>query len=427
MKNVFSHTSMLPAVQKRGASRSSRLSFGEKTLFLYFLVFYFFPIGMDFFSDVQLKYFLRGDLPFTLPFAFAAFYLFTILSLRRIIDIDIKIKAPLRKVIPSKIILYAVFSIFLVAAFSFSQTFSSAFRHNQSYSNAGLLPMITFSAKAICHIFIFASLSSRPLIKLDTLHYIFYFAGLYFAFVSSYDIIWAVVGILSWLAATRVDIVNIAKNAFSNFSFPLILAVVPAVVFGGMANKLGFEGAIDYFSDGLFSGLFELFKNRIFYHSYSLAVQFSDIENSFTRSAEALSIIGHQSLRRLLILVGNPILSETHQTVSRLNYLVISNYNVASDAGASPGLLGSIFYLPGSFLALPIHIICISNLIGMIDNIIGKGRNNPIAYFASLALLQALADAFMDNFNPFSIGFIILAMMFVMSSYARTVPDPADR
>ena len=105
---------MLPAVQKRGASRSSRLSFGEKTLFLYFLVFYFFPIGMDFFSDVQLKYFLRGDLPFTLPFAFAAFYLFTILSLRRIIDIDIKIKAPLRKVIPSKIILYAVFSIFLV-------------------------------------------------------------------------------------------------------------------------------------------------------------------------------------------------------------------------------------------------------------------------------------------------------------------------
>lgn len=412
-------------IRARSAVRSLPFSFGERTLVLYFVAFYFFPMLVDFFLDVQIKYYLMGDLPFALPFLFSAAYLSAVIVLRRLVVLDLRIKAPFRKMMGSRVLSYLVFFVFLLVSFMFSLSFDSSFRHKQSYSDAGLLPIVAFSTKAVCHIFIFASLSNKRLVALNFLHYLCYFAGLIFAFVSSYDILWGAVGLYSLMKAARVDVVRMARRIFSRFSFAVFLIVLPAVVFGGMLNKLGLEGALDYFSDGFVTGIFELFTNRIFYHSYSLAAQMSDLERAFSLSVEAWNIVVHQSFRRFLVLVGESVSSETLQTVSRLNYLVISGYNVDSDAGASPGLLGSIFYLPGSFLALPVHIVCISNMIGMIDNILGKGRYSPLAYFGSLALFQALTDAFMDNFNPFSIGFIVLVTLFFMSSYARAVPDPA--
>ena len=415
----------LPA-RSFGSAPSMQLSFGEKTLVLYFVAFYFFPMIFDFFFDIGIKYHLSGDLPFVVPFVFSILYLLLVLAIRRIFMPNIKIRVPFRKIMGSKLLSYGIFFIFAVAAFLFSTRFSSSFRHTQNYADAGLLPVVVFSVKIICHIFIFASLSSKRLIRLTAVHYLCYFAGLFFAFVSSYDFLWAAVGMYSWIRVANIDLLRIFRNWFSKFGLISGVIIVPIVVFGGMLNKMGLEGALNYFSDGLIMGLFELFTNRIFYHSYSLAMHLNDIGRSFALSFEAMNILGHQSLRRLFILIGSPIPSETAQTVSRLNFLVISGNNHLSDAGASPGLLGSIFYLPGGLFALPIHIICISNMIGMFDNILGKGKYALPSYFGSLALCQALTDAFMDNFNPFSIGFIALATMFVMSSYARTVTDPAD-
>ena len=419
----------LPAgrrLRTRAASRFLKLSFGEKTLILYFVAFYFFPMLVDFFVDVQIKYLLMGDLPFALPFVFAVMYLSVVIAVRRLLVLDIKIKAPFRKIMASKILTYLIFLLFVSASFLFSLSFSASFRHQQMYADAGLIPVVTFSVKMICHIFIFASLSNKPLVKLNSVHYVCYFAGLYFGFVSSYDILWAAVGLYSWLRNAKLDVWRSARKIFSKFGVVSIAIVVPAVVFGGMLNKLGLEGAIDFFYEGGVEISLDLIANRTFYHSYSLAVQLSDLKMAFSLSAEAWNIVVHQSYRRFLIILGTPVPSETLQTVSRLNFLVITGNNIDSGAGASPGLLGSVFYLPGSFMALPIHIVCVYNMIGMVDNILGKGKYSFPAFFGSLALFQALTDSFMDNFNPFSVGFIALLTMFYMSSYARTIADPAD-
>ena len=88
-------------------------------------------------------------------------------------------------------------------------------------------------------------------------------------------------------------------------------------------------------------------------------------------------------------------------------------------AGASPGLLGSLFYMLGSVYALPLHMLYVFHVIKIFDNIMGPGSYNLFSYFGALILFQLLVDSIPDNFNPFSIGFIGLVTLSLLSAYAK--------
>jgi hypothetical protein len=407
--------------------RGLELTFGEKVLILYFTAFYFVPIVVDFFVDLPIKYILQGDLRFFGALSFSVTYLIAFLFVRRALDLNLKIRVPGRGALASKLLATIVFLLFLIFSARFSIQFTSSFRHAESYSSAGLIPILTFALKTVCSVMVFASISTKRLVRLHWYHFTMYLLGVTLSFVGAYDIVYFVMTLYAWFRHLRSKDLRYIQVIFSRSGGIAIILLLPGVVFAGMANKIGFDRAVEFFSDGALVTGIELFANRTFYHSYSLAYQLNHYFGSVQLGFEAFNIVTFQSLRRLLVLVGFEVPNETLQTVSRLNFLIITGGNINSDAGASPGLLGSIFYLPGGIYILPLHMLCLYNAVGIFDNIMGKSRYGSLAYICGIILLQALTDAFMDNLNPFSIGFIALTTMFIMSSHARTIPDPGER
>lgn len=412
------------------ASTSGRggleLSFGEKSVTIYFAVFYFLPLIFDFFIDVGVKYSLQGDMPFAGAFLFAFFYLAILLFLRKTINLSIPVKIPFRQWVGHRSLISFVFLTFLTFAWLFSSTFDASFRHSESYSSSGLVPIITFSLKTVAAAYVFVSLSAKKIIELHWYHYVLYIFALYLSFAGSYDVIYASLGIYAWLRSSSVDLIKLMRKRLRVLGFVFIIFVVPTVIFAGMANKIGFEEAQRYFVEaGVVTRAIELYTNRTFYHSYSLGYHINNIGDSFGLAKQAFDIVSYQSIRRVVILLGSEMPNETVQTVNRLNYLLISGGRFYNDTGASPGLLGSMFFLPGSILAFPFHIVLIYNAVGMLDNMMGKARYGPLAYLGGLVVLQALADSMMDKLNPVSAGFIALVIYGTLSSYSRTVPDPA--
>ncbi|WP_221538705.1 hypothetical protein [Qipengyuania huizhouensis] len=411
-----------------------KFTFGEKILLIYFVTFYFVPIIADWLIDLRVKYYLVGGQDFTRAFLFALVYLIVILFLRKLrADRDVTGYRPRvrrkkgnrsrLKFLFAPVTVNVIIFSFLAISYQFAQEFETSFRHTASYSASGLIPVLTFALKTIATIYVFCSTSNKNLIYLAPLSIFAYMAAIYFSFVGSYDIIYGFIALYALIKNSGASLLRIARKIFSKFGAIAIVAIVPAVVFAGMWNKIGFDEAVTYFSSGGLMTAVELFLNRLFYHSYSLAYQLGDIKRSLALGWQAVDIVSFQSSRRFLVLMGESVSNETLQTVSRLNYLEISGYRVGGDAGASPGLLGSIFYLPGSVFMLPLHMLYVLFIVRIFDNVMGAHPYQPPAYLGGLVIFQVLVDSIADNLNPFSIGFIALVAFFVLSLQAKHVPD----
>ena len=57
----------------------------------------------------------------------------------------------------------------------------------------------------------------------------------------------------------------------------------------------------------------------------------------------------------------------------------------------------------------------------------GGGRYGLPVYLGGLVVLQAVVDTIVDNFNPFSVGFVALAMLLVLSTRAGSVLRKDER
>lgn len=410
--------------RSRWRARLRNFSFGEKVIVLYFGVFYFAPITVDFFFDLPVKYVLSGDLHFFWPFILAVAYLFAFLFVRRLVGRKNGLSLPFRDIITSRYVIYCAFGGFLFAAYQFGSSFETSFRHNDSYSTAGLIPIVCFALKNVCAIYVFASLSKNKIVRLNFLHYILFILGLYFAFVSSNDVIHAFLALYAFFAQSKGKVMQILRRLTPKFGLPAVIVILPAVTFGGVANKVGIEAAISRFSDGGFQYFVGLFANRIFYHSYSFAYHINNFQESFALGWQAIEIAGFQTFRRFQVLLGADIPNETLQTVSRLNYLQITAYDNGLGAGASPGLLGSLFYFPGGVAALPIHMLYVFVIVTALDKMMGNKKYTLPVYLGGLVVLQALVDTIVDNLNPFSVGFVALMMVLILSSGKVATSEP---
>lgn len=399
-------------------------------MIIYFGVFYFIPMIVDGLLDLPIKYYLSGDRDFIWAFVFALIYLTVCLFLLRTfssqrtrlgrgVSNSGTRKRPKFGLAFSPIVVKLSIVIFLIISFQFADGFDASFRHTETYSTSGIIPIATFALKAATTIFIFVSTSDYKIIRLGPFFIILYSIAIYNSFVGSYDIVYFFIAVYALVKNSGASIIKYLRRSLSGLGPILLLFIVPAVVFAGMWNKIGFENAVLYFTSGGLLSLVELLFNRLLYHSYSLATQLGDIDRSFALSRQAFDIVSFQSVRRFYVLLGESVANDTLQTVSRLNFLEISGYRMTSDAGASPGLLGSLFYMLGSVYALPLHMLYVFHVIKIFDNIMGPGSYNLFSYFGALILFQLLVDSIPDNFNPFSIGFIGLVTLSLLSAYAK--------
>ena len=329
-------------------------TFGEKALFLYFFVFYFAPLLINgFFIDVKIKYNLSGDLNFGPAALFSVFYFIIIIFLRKTVNCNLKINMPFRSFICSPKTVTAIFILYLLASIQFNLNFETNFRHKSVYAESGLIPIVTFSLKAAANAYIFASLSKNRIILLKNYHYFIAILSLYFSFTGSGDAIFAVLCLYGWLCSSKTKLLVFLRNRFAFLGFPLVVLFVPVVLFGGMANKMGFADALEYFRSGGIEIALNLYTNRTFYHTYTLAYHLNNFVESLSLFIASFDIVSFQTIRRVVVLFGQTMPNETLPSVNRLNFLLISDNNTLSRAGASPGLLGSMMFMPGVFFSLP--------------------------------------------------------------------------
>jgi len=399
----------------------SRLSFGDRVVALYFLSFYLVPFLIDSIVDLKVKYFLIGSPNFALGFAFVGFYFVLYLYIRSKLNSRVSIRIPGVSLLFSKPVVAIAFILLLALSLEFNRRFNASFRHSNSFAAAGGIAILTFTLRAYCLTIILISASKKEIVHLTPLHYLSFLFSTFLSMSGSYDALFLLAAAYIFMLRHRRKLVRVAVKIFDKFDIIFILFTVSAVGVFGIFNKIGYDLTVAYFSGGGFSELLSLIGNRLFYHFYSVSHHVNNILDSFQLGFEAFKVTIFETGRRLSVLIGIPLESAEIKTAKRLNFLSISP-NFRETAGASPGLLGSIFFFPGSILFLPIHIIIIQNISDCFSNIMGNNRKyNLLVYLLAMVIFQAICDSLIDTFNPFGPSFLYLFVLVCASSYSRRI------
>ncbi|ATG76504.1 hypothetical protein [Pseudoalteromonas sp. 1_2015MBL_MicDiv] len=281
-------------------------------------------------------------------------------------------KIPYTKVyyINSKLCLLIVFSVVLVyflLSVNFSLNFTSSFRHKNRLSNAGGLVAVLFFLKPIIYFIV-----SLMLINILNGRG-FGRKGKILLFLILISSILSLNSSLQFIIVPIIFIMIVSpglmtKN-FYDFNIKYLLTTILfipliciVVVFIGIGNKVGYDYLLS--SEGLNyilnygNTLFPRMSTSLF----SSVILLNNTLNGVFYSSEVLDGIHATLLNRFsLILPIDNFDSSLINTVNRLNYLEVFR-NHADRAGASPGIISSIFYtpfFPATFFIIPLYIACI--------------------------------------------------------------------
>lgn len=187
-------------------------------------------------------------------------------------------------------------------------------------------------------------------------------------------------------------------------------------LFVGTANKVGVEQALIALSN--IEQISNLVIGRIGYHFYSTSIHATDNFTNFNMAAQAFSELASVTHYRMSAFFGfGGVEKPDVGTISRMNFLYMSpEYHPR--IGASPSMLGSVFFWPGAGFAIIYYVFIMRFVLFTMWDIIGSlGKNWAFTIFCMI-LLGSILDASVDTLNPFSHGavrlvFLILGARFV--------------
>lgn len=337
--------------------------------FLILLVVMYVPglFYFPFFYDGYLNYFnYNGGLYFyffiiSLFFVFVTFLCF--LAVGKIPYIKVR---PLSSRVVFFILAVIVFIFFIFSVYFFLN-FTSSFRHKNRLSDAGVLVAFLFFIKPIVY-YIVALMLIHVLngFKLGSwsrfLLFLILISTILFLNSSLQFIIVPI--ILIMLFFPRLLFVELNRLGFKYVL--LIVFLVPVscflVVFIGVGNKVGYNFLLSdegvYYLKNFGSVLFPRMSTSLF----SSVVIFENIISGYYFSDKVVDgILATLTNRFSLFLPLDKFDADLINTVNRLNYLEVFNSH-ADRAGASPGIISSVFFFPLfplSFFIIPMYVAII--------------------------------------------------------------------
>lgn len=239
--------------------------------------------------------------------------------------------------------------------------------------------------------------------------------GFIFSIQAAYDVLY----IFAALAASGFKwrrLLGLHIKAVRRFSIIFLPVVVLLAGYVGVANKTGSEEALrlilgtDY--------LLTIISTRLGYPLYNTSMYVSEHFTSFFLFPEAVqNIMGTFKYRASILLGIDGVAKPEVVSIARMNFLFITT-EWSARTGASPSMLGSVFYMPGAGFAIFYHIFILRGIATMIGQIMGEIGRNPLFILTSMAIFASTVDAFLDNLNPLGTGairvfFVFLGMVFI--------------
>jgi len=260
---------------------------------------------------------------------------------------------------------------FLISVFFFLK-FDPGFRHNSRLAEGGALIAVLFFLKPLVHVYalfyLVFILNGGVVAKLPKLTLILFFLGSLLSINSSLQVV-ALFLILALIAFPQVFLKPMYKFGPFNLSavfLGLPIIIVSAIIMG-IGNKVGFDFLFS--NEGL--SYFQNFVGKLFARMSSSLMSLSIIGQRFlfdsSLSLESLeSFLATFYNRASIIFFGHSSFdSSLIDTVNRSNYLNVFASH-ADRAGASPGIISSIFFLPIyplGFLVLPFFLVWSARMI----------------------------------------------------------------
>lgn len=179
----------------------------------------------------------------------------------------------------------------------------------------------------------------------------------------------------------------------------------------GTANKVGMDQALIALSD--IEQILNLVIGRIGYHFYSTSIHATDNFANFNLAVQAFSELTSVTHYRMSLFFGfGGIEKPDVGTISRMNFLNMSPV-YHPRIGASPSMLGSIFFWPGAGFAAIYYVFIMRFVLFKMWDIIGPLSKNWVYTIFCMILLGSILDASVDTLNPFSHGAVRLVILFL--------------
>lgn len=281
----------------------------------------------------------------------------------------------------------------LLVSIYFWLNFNISFRHTTRLSDAGFLAEVMLFLRFYCMAYVFYTLSMMingvAWQKKFSRRLVLILCGCILTTNSALDFPLLVIILYILWKKNKISI-NTPFNTFSILKYGFLFSVVvPATIFMGYANKWGFDRAYLYFQNVDFINLlsavllrisssFAALLNAFSSYLFNIKLQMSNIYNSL-----------HIFIFRLGLVFHFNVPAGELTSVSRANFLLLFKTYLPK-AGATPGLLASVFLMP----IFPINIFIVMAYTVFVITLVNMSVGKKMDVLKSLIMLYFIFPLF---------------------------------
>ena len=269
--------------------------------------------------------------------------------------------------------------LFFISALNFSMNYGLNFRHSNRLSETGFLVQILGFLRIIAIYIVFTYFTyiirGNLLLIKDRIYLFILFFSYSLCITGSLHVVFLpIVLMLVFLSNNKLKIILINQNismkkAILFFGIALIISI--GVVFVGIANKIGVEKTFNLFIDSeMLDYILSLVSMRVSTSYFSLLIMAHDHIFNYDLQFNIYMMHLQNFLDRLMFIMSISDYTNTQeiQSINRFNYLILFKNDISNTAGAAPGLIASIFYLPIfpiNFLLMSIYLVMIFRILNI--------------------------------------------------------------
>ncbi|WP_020401541.1 hypothetical protein [Gracilimonas tropica] len=252
-----------------------------------------------------------------------------------------------------RLLVYLLVLLYLFSSVYFSLKYGINFRHKSNLSEEGFIPIMLFALSILSKNYllylIFKKIFGFTIKAREKIVVTIIIFSIIMSFNASQDVLFIGAGLLllfnSLNFVWKNKSINNFKNVIKDLNYKIILTLISVlVVLGGFLNKRGFEGTVDLLKKENISNTLLITIQRISVHYFSVIVNAEYLESD--EEEKVLSGMFEKIKYRGCVLIGNDCRKTDVGSVSNLNAERINPYQVRVDAGATPGLIASVFFFP---------------------------------------------------------------------------------
>lgn len=240
--------------------------------------------------------------------------------------------------------------------------------------------------------------------KLDILNIILGALAFYFANSAAFDMLKVLIAILLlWNIFFSINLFHTNLKKFNFLSFFLTIIALSVgfilILFFGLANKMGVDVVYDLFLSSEIIDLLMIPLARLSVHFYSLSYHLTYSLFDFDFQMQSIPNVMENLKYRLSFLFGLDATKPDIVSSARLNSLSIY-IDPRERNGASPGLIGSIFFIPFFPFSIFISAIYVRFIYRKIASLFNKNKKYSLMTILYIvALGQVYTDAQVDILN----------------------------